>query len=361
MKAILRSLFVFTIFSLSIIVGIPLGIIVIVFSYLTITNKCDFYTIDVLPSPTAELSLARVEKRCSRDEDERPMMFALLHPGERIESKSVFLTSADYEGITSAYYRGIRPPLSIFSKWTDERNLLVAAPEGSTLKKGRNEYRGVHIKYSFYPIDSDKTKDEYLRRQVDKRVRFEPRFRMDGGVGVPGIGCLLDLTAYDGEYLDQLSLSMVARTTFPVKANDRGKIVLNEAYSVYDFQIVARDEILRPHKHATDADVVGFAPKDGRSTLWAYNLNYPGTRAPSGVPAPKWDFGYNPKDPHDIISIAEKIRMVPLLFEWAFGWTTRLLCTQAKSRPTRNLLRCLSGVSMITIFFDTPRLRTNQD
>ena len=124
MKAILRSLFVFTIFSLSIIVGIPLGIIVIVFSYLTITNKCDFYTIDVLPSPTAELSLARVEKRCSRDEDERPMMFALLHPGERIESKSVFLTSADYEGITLAPYRGIRSSMDVVAKWIDKRNLL---------------------------------------------------------------------------------------------------------------------------------------------------------------------------------------------------------------------------------------------
>jgi hypothetical protein len=124
---------------------------------------------------------------------------------------------------------------------------------------------------------SDKTKDEYLRRQVDKSIRFEPRFRMDRGIGMSRIECNLDLTAYDGEYFDQLSLHMAAITTFAVKANDRDAMVLNKAYSVYRFQIVARGEIQRPDRHATGADVAGFGPKDGRSTLWGYDLNYPST------------------------------------------------------------------------------------
>jgi hypothetical protein len=356
MKALLRSLFLFTMFLLSIIVGIPLGIIVIVFSYFTISNKCDFYTVDSLPSPKGELFVARVEKRCTRDHDTPPMMFALLHPGEQLGSRSMFLTSADYEGIGNGEYLGAGPPLSVFAKWIDERNLVVAAPEGSALKKGRNNFRGVHIQYSFYPTGSDKTKDEYLRRQIEKSVRFEPRFRMDDGIGVPGIGCLLDLTAYDGQYMDQLSLSMVARTIFPVKSN-RG---LEEAYSVYGFQIVARDEIQRPDKHATGAEVIGFAPKDGRSKLWISDFNYPGTRAPSGVPAPKWDFGYNPKDPHDIMSIAEKTKDGTVAIRVSFWLDNEVVVYSGEKRTDQKPIEMFEQCIKENRIFDTPRHRTDR-
>jgi hypothetical protein len=143
MKGILRAIFFSAVIALSLIVAVPVGIIII---WMISTNECNYYTVDILPSPTGVLSLARVEKRCSRDEDAPPMMFALLHPGEQIESRR----SADYEGTTSGEYLGAGPPLSIFAKWIDERNLVVAAPEGSTLKKGKNNFRVVHIQYSFW-------------------------------------------------------------------------------------------------------------------------------------------------------------------------------------------------------------------
>jgi hypothetical protein len=331
-------------------------IIIIIFSYLTISNKCDFYTIDSLPSSNGRLSVARAEERCSRDEDERPIMFALLFPGERIGGKSVFLKSTVYKVARSAGYQ----PLSIFPKWIDEHNLLIAAPEGSALKNGRNKFRGVHIQYDFYPMDSDKIKDEYLRRQVEKRERLEPRFRLDHGIGLRGIGCNLDVTAYDGEYLDQLELSMAARTTFASKASDRGKIILNPAYSTFVFNISARDEIQRPDKHATGADVIEFAPKDGRSRLILYSANYPNIKAPNGRPAPKWQFGYRPKSPNDIISIAEKLKSGTIAIRVGFWLDNEVVVYSGEpidQKPIEMFEQCIKDNRI----FDTPRHRTDQD
>jgi hypothetical protein len=183
-------------------------------------------------------------------------------------------------------------------------------------------------------MDSDKTKDEYQRRQVEKRVRFEPRFRMIVGIGVPSIGCQLDVSAYDGEYLDQLSLSIAART------------------SGYYFNIFSRDEIHR--RHATGADVVEFSPKDGRSTLMTYNVNYPGT-------APKWDFGYNPKDPHDIMSIAEKIKDGTIAIRVGF-WLDNEVVVYSGEKPTdlkpiEMFEQCINEHHI----FDAPRHRTDLD
>jgi hypothetical protein len=359
MKAIRRAIFVLTMIVLAPLMIVAVLLIVPI-SYSIITNKCENYTVDIVPSPTGRLSVVRVEHRCSTDEDARPLIFALLRPGERIERKDVFLI-VDHEQLTGADSRVLWSPLSIFAKWIDERNLLIAAPEGSTLKKGQTEFRDVQIQYAFYPMDSDKTKDEYLRQQVEKTVSFEPRFRMDDGIGVPGIGCHLDITAYDGEYLDQLSLSLDGRTTFAVKAIDRGKIVLNEAYSGYNFQIVARDDIQRTDKHATDADVVGFAPKDGRSTLWIYDLNYPSAKAPNGTPVPKWYFGYNPKNSHDIMSIAEKIKDGTIAVRVGFWLDNEVVVYSGGGKPTdQKPVEMFEQCINENRIFDTPRHRTDQ-
>ncbi|MHB8849152.1 MAG: hypothetical protein ACYC43_12015 [Burkholderiales bacterium] len=268
------------------------------------TEECRYYIVDSLSSPMGNMYFVRTIKYCTNDDEtERPMMFALLRSGAKFDMRNVFLTSADYEGIHT--------PLSIFPKWIDDHNLLIAAPEGSKLKTLRSELDGIHIQYAYYPIDSNKTKNEYLRRQVEKKVHFESKFSIDHGIGVPGIGCNLTVSAHDGEHLDELNLNMTARTTFAVKVlqpPDYRKTVLEEAYSAYDFQIYDRDEVERPDKHATAADVVGFEPKYGRSMLEMIDFNYPRTIAPSGAIAPKWSFGYNPKDPHDIVAIAEKIK-----------------------------------------------------
>jgi hypothetical protein len=265
----------------------------------------------------------------------------------------VFLVSNDYEGVRSS--------LSIFTKWIDDHNLLVAAPEGSNLRTMRNEFDDVHIQYAFYPIDSDKTKDQKLRRQMEKKVRFEPEFSMDHGIGVPGIGCHLTASARDKEYFDNLSLHLTARTTFAINANDRGKIVLNEAYSTYDFQLTARDEIERPDKHVTGADVVGFAPKDGKSKLWARDLNYPGVRAPNGLPMPKWYFAFNPTDPHDIVSISNKIEAGDISVQLSY-WLDNNVVVYSAEKPTdkapiKDFVRCVNENHI----FDTPRHKTDHD
>ena len=65
----------------------------------------------------------------------------------------------------------------------------------------------------------------------------------------------------------------------------------------------------------------------------AYDLNYPGTRAPSGVPAPKWDFGYSPKDPRDIMSIAEKIKDGTIAVRVGF-WLDNKVVVYSGERPT---------------------------
>lgn len=316
--------------------------------YQAVNDNCSYQNVDALPSPTGNLSIVRTEKHCSNDEETPPMMFALLRSGVPLGKGSVFLTSADYEGIRSS--------LSIFPKWIDNQNLLIAAPVGSTLKKTHTEFDGVHIHFAYYPLDSDKTKDENLRRQIEKKVHFEPKFKIDHGIGVPGIGCNLTIRTHDGEHLDELTLSMTARTIFAVNAIDsRSVLVLRGAYSEYDFQIDARDTVERPDKHATNADVVGFAPNDGRSRLVTTSLNYPRTKAPSGEPMPKWDFGYSPNDPHDIVSIAERIKAGSIAIRVSFWLDNEVVVFSGEKpddqKPIEMFERCIKENHI----FDTPR------
>lgn len=317
-------------------------------------DNCSYDNVDVLPSPTGNLSIARTEYRCSSDEDVPPMMFALLRSGVQFDKERVFVTSANYEGIQSS--------LSILPKWIDDHNLIIAAPEGARLKTMRTEFDGVHIQYANYPKDSDKVKDEHLRRQVEKKGHFEPMFSKDDGVGVPGIGCYLTVRVHDGEYLDELSLILTARTTFAVKARqppDYKKIVLNEAYSSFNFQIVARDKVERPDKHATGADVVGFAPKDGRSKLAMTSFSYPRIKAPNGEPMPKWDFVYSPKDPHDIVSIAKKIKAGNFAIRVGYWLDNKVIVYHGvkpgDQKPIEMFEQCINQNHI----FDTPQIQSD--
>jgi len=311
-----------------------------------VTEKCSYQEADRLPSPTGRLAVVRTQRFCTYDEDV-PTRFVLLLSGAPFDEKKTFLKSSDYDGA--------RSPFGIFAKWIDDSNLLVAAPEGALLKTAPSEFDGIHIQYAVYPLDSGTTRNDNLKKLIEKTVIFEPSFGTNNGVGVPGIGCLLTANAIDGEYLDELSLDLSARTTFAVKAFDAQRgTVLHKAYSSYDFQISARDEVVRPDNHATGADVVGFTPKDGKSRLWTYLAFPPGIKQPNGKPMAKWIFGYTPTNPHDVISIAEELKSGSLTIRVGY-WLDDNVVVYSMGRPTDRekideFEQCISDNHI----FDTP-------
>jgi hypothetical protein len=261
-------------------------------------NGCSFYPMDSLPSPSKGLSLARVEKRCSSDIETPSLSFALLPPGAAVRVKDIFLTARVYEATTGDV--SVWEPRVVFGKWVSEKAVIIAAPEGSGIDTSRSEFNGVHIDYASYPIEASGTKDEHMTHVVEKKFVFEGKFKTDEKYPMPGAGCELTISGRDGEYVDLLSWSLRARITYAYDSHP--------AFSSYDFLVLARDEIEKPDKHAIIANAIGFSPKEGKSTLWAYDLNYPGIKAPSGVPTPKWQFGYIPKNPRDLIAMAESAR-----------------------------------------------------
>jgi hypothetical protein len=261
-------------------------------------NDCSFYTIDSLPSPSKGLSLARVEKRCSGDTETTPVLFALLPPGAAVQGKDIFLTARAYEARTGD--KAVWAPLVVFGKWVSEKAAIIAAPVGSGLDTSRSEFNGVRIQYASYPIEASGTKDEQLTHLVEKKLVFESKFETTKGFGTPADGCTLTISGHDGEYVDRLSWVLRARINYAYDSRP--------AFSSYDFLVLGRDEIEKPDKHATIANAIGFSPKEGKSTLWAYDLNYPGIKAPAGGPVPKWQFGYIPKNPRDLIAMAESAR-----------------------------------------------------
>lgn len=296
-------------------------------------DKCSYQEVDRLPSPTGRLAVVRTQRFCLSDEDTPPTFFALLPLGAPFDEKKAFLKSSDYD-LKSSNYDGVRSSLGIFAKWLDDDNVLVAAPEGALLKKAVSEFNGIHIQYAVYPLDPGTTRNDNRKKVTEKRIIFEPSFGVNNGVGVPGIGCLLNVNTFDGEHLDELSLDLSARTTFAVKAFDAQRgTVLNKAYSSYDFQISARDEIARPDNHATGAEVIGFTPKDGKSRLWTYVVFPPGVKQPNGKPMAKWIFGYTPTDPHDIISIAEELKSGSLTIRVGY-WLDDDVVVYSMGRPT---------------------------
>jgi hypothetical protein len=258
---------------------------------LRLYNSCSFYTIDSLPSPSKGFSLARVEKRCSADIETQPIFFALLSPGAAVRENDIFLTVRAYEARIGEV--AVWSPLMVFGKWISENTVRIAAPEGSGLNTSRTEFHGVRIQYAFYPIETSKTNDERLTHIVEKKLAFESKFKTNTGYGTPGAGCELIISGRDGEYADQLYWLLRARIQHAVR--------WYPAFSSYDFLIVLHNEIEKPGNHATIAKAIGFSPEEGKSTLWAYGLNYPRID-------PNWQFGYIPKNPRDLIAMAESVR-----------------------------------------------------
>jgi hypothetical protein len=308
--------------------------------YIANDNNCSLYIVDRLQSPNRKLSIVRAEKRCNNDETSRPLMFALLRSGEKFSSQRVFLTSKSDDGIND--------PLSIFPKWIDDNNLLIVAPEGNTLKTIWNEFGGIHIKYEYYPADSNKVNDIQKIQYVKKKSHFESKFSIDHGYGTPGVGCHLTITSHDGQDLDELEINLTARKTFSVKSLKPPKYkvaVVENAYSSYYFQIDARDKVDRPDKHVTGANIIGFSSKDGELLSQTVNFNYPHTKTPSGKPMPKWEFSFIPKDPHDIVSIANMIKTGNIMLQLSYWQDNKIVIYSStklnNSKPIEIFEQCI--------------------
>lgn len=312
---------------------------------------CIYHKVDALASPSGRSVFVRVEQRCN-DETVPVMMFALLPDEVEFDRKFVFQMSSDYDGLKSS--------LGVFAKWIDEQNLLVAAPAGASLKTVKTDFAGVHIQQAVYPLDSEKAGNEGRKRLIEKRLIFEPTFSIGHGVGVPGIGCSLEVGARDGEYLDRLSLYLTARTTYAANAYDVYKGTIREqAYSSYDFQIAARDEIERPDRHATGAEIVGFSPRDKKSILSNYVLNEPDLKTPSGASFPKWDFVYTPSDARDLLAIADDIKSGRLMIRVGYWLDDEVVSYAMAARPEPKSIdefqRCISENHIL----DTPPFGEN--
>lgn len=317
--------------------------------YFAATDKCSYDTIDLLPSPAGNLAIARVWRFCTYDDGAEPVMFALLRSGEHVKKRNVFLSTNQYEGLRWN-------PLSVFAKWDDNDSLLVAAPEGAVVKDAPIEVSGIHVQYRVYPTDSGTTKIGPSAHEIIKYVDFETKYEMPRGLGLPGPWCSLEVSANDGEFIDRLSLSITARVTLGTGGWNKGKFVYNRAYSTYDFQIVGRDEVEKPGKHATGADVLGFSTGSGRSTLWGYEVNKTGSRAPSGVPMPKWDFAYAPKDPQDLVAMANMIKEGSLAIRVGYWLDDYVVVYSARGpidkQPIDEFERCVAENHIL----ETPRL-----
>ncbi|MBF0611046.1 MAG: hypothetical protein G8345_04770 [Magnetococcales bacterium] len=265
-------------------------------------DGCSYRKIDALPSPMINWSIERTRVSCSNDTEGSQIFFSMLRPGEAFKKEKVFFKTNNSEVKWGA--------LSVFAKWMDDQHLLIAAPEGANLQTMPSEVNNVSIQYVYYPLDSDKSKDWELKKQIDRKVQLKTVFKQDKGFGARGVGCNLIVSAYDRQNLDKLELFLTARMTYATRAYDQKleKSVLNEAYSSYSYQVIGWDRLPRPEKRVTGAEVLGFSPQDGKSTLWTYYYNEPLEKSISGTLPPKWGFGYRPDDPQDILSMARQVK-----------------------------------------------------
>jgi hypothetical protein len=279
------------------------------------------------------------------DEAPSPILFSLLPPRAPFDEKKTFLKTSDYADT-------IWHSFGVFAKWIDDDNLLIAAPEGARLSTAPSEFDGIHIQYGDYPLDVEKTRNDDLKKVIEKRVTFEPSFDANDGAGVAGVRCLLTVHALHGEYLDVLSLDLSARRWLGVTDFDaKTGTLLKGVLSSFDFQISARDETVRPPvKYATGAEVIGFAPKDGK--IGNFIVRPPGEKQPDGKP--KWIFGYTPANPHDVISIAEELRRASLTIRVGY-WLDDIVVLYSMehpvdAQPINAFERCIADHHL----FDTP-------
>jgi hypothetical protein len=313
----------------------------------TFDGPCENFKVDDLPSPSRHLLIDRSENRCANEIHTSALLFSLLRTGEPFNERRVFASSTGQGGN--------RSPLTVFSKWIDDTHLVVATPEGSTLDIAQSELDGVHIQYTSYPLDATRTKENNLKREIAKKVIFESTFDKTAGVGTSGVGCNLSASAYDGEYIDNLEIALSARKTFATESWSGDKVEKNKAYSVFDFQIRARDQIERPGIHATGADIIGFTPKNGKSRLWSYDVSYPQSKTVDGNPRSKWYFAYTPTDPHDLISIAEQLRIGNISIRTGYFLDNKIVIYTSEKSTNQGSIEKFEKCILDNKIFDIPQ------
>jgi len=339
--------------SILIVLGIALGlsalVAVVILGSIAISfrmsNKCSYEEVDRLPSPTGRQTVVRTQRSCTWDEAPSPVLFSLLPPGAPFDEKKTFFKTSDYPDTISNSF-------GVFARWIDDNNLLVAAPVPARLNTAPSAFDGIHIQYGVYPLDAGTTRNDHLQRVIEKKVIFEPSFDVNDRAEVQGVGCLLTANAAGGEYLDELSLYLSARRWIGVTNFDANKgTPVKGVISSFDFQIFARDETVRPpDKYATGAEVVGFAPEDGK--IGNLIVRPPGEKQPNGKP--KWTFGYTPANPHDVIAIAEELRSGSLTIRVGY-WLDDIVVLYSMqnpidAQPIDEFERCIADKHL----FDTP-------
>jgi hypothetical protein len=335
MKQLLKSVLVVLGIALALSALVVAAIFGTVLVSFHLTEKCTYKEVDRLPSPTGRLTVVRTQRSCTWDEAPSPILFfSLLPPGAPFDEKKTFFKTSDYA-------ETISNPSRVFARWIDGNDLLIAAPDDAAfthaptsalsarLSAALSEFDGIHIQYGVYPLDAGTTRNDGLKKVIEKRVIFEPTFGVNDEDGAPGVGCSLRVDALHGEYLDELSLYLTADRWIGAKNFDavRGTMV-NGVLSSIGFEISAWDKTVRsPDKYATRAEVAGFGEDDDK--IWEIFLVPPGRKQPDGKP--KWIFTFAPPN-RDVIAIAEELRRGSLTIRVGY-WLDDIVVVYTMDRP----------------------------
>jgi hypothetical protein len=119
-------------------------------------------------------------------------------------------------------------PIELLFKWLNDSDLLIGVPDAESPPDSLEDFRklqkpsrfkGIKLRYGYYGRDPDVPRDASSLMVVRRPVEFSSRFEeIKDLVGLPSIGCQIDLTALDGEFFDQLMIRLTSNKTFAHRA-----------------------------------------------------------------------------------------------------------------------------------------------
>jgi len=264
-------------------------------------GKCTYQAAYELPSLNKSWTAKEVIEECERSMF-TPAFFEISRPGAPHDQKDVFLSGDDIKFPLNRYKQEFTQVDDIFLEWLDEKNLLVALPEGAAPQKALPEINGLAVHYEFYPLDADKVREETKKEVNEKSLSSEISFKQTDGYGMPGITCELAIIGQDKTYLDSVGLHLTADRVFPHRQQQPdGHVVSVKA----TFGALAQAGAGVTHDssiHVTDVAIEGFAPKESRS----YLLMMGRSLMKSGVMMS--GFPYDLNNPKDVYELAMLLR-----------------------------------------------------
>ncbi len=157
---------------------------------------------------------------------------------------------------TPVTYEQFLPPMEYsYYKWLDDSTLLIATPEGSKLDTTLHEFNGVHLQYAYYPEDPDTPQIVGSQKIFTKKAAFTSRLEVQHNVGLPGVACNLNMTAPDGEYINNVSLRISAARQY-LHGN-----LEHAPENVYSVLIPINGDAEKSLGHRTGVKLQGFSPK----------------------------------------------------------------------------------------------------